>query len=60
MKKLMTPPIAALVVLTGFVATLLANNFTPTRAAIWGTAWAIITVTIVRHELKRPGAHTQR
>ena len=32
---------------------MLADNFTPTRAAIWGATWAIVATLVVRHELKR-------
>ncbi|NKV95024.1 hypothetical protein GS938_20100 [Rhodococcus hoagii] len=60
MKRLMTPPVAGLIVFTGLAAALLANDFTPTRAAVWGTAWAITAVAIVRHELKRPTVRSER
>ncbi|WP_430330893.1 hypothetical protein [Rhodococcus sp. ACT016] len=60
MKRLMTPPIAVLIVFTDLAAALLANDFTPKRAAVWGTAWAITAAAILRHELKRPGARHEQ
>ncbi|MCZ4558001.1 hypothetical protein O4215_20780 [Rhodococcus maanshanensis] len=60
MRKLMNPRIAALVMFSGTAAALLAANYTPTRAALWGTAWAVLAVAVVRHELRRDGAPTGR
>ncbi len=52
-KCLMTPRLAPLVIFTGFAAALLADNYTPMRAVVWGTAWAITTTVIVCSELAR-------
>ncbi|WP_430336028.1 hypothetical protein [Rhodococcus sp. ACT016] len=53
MKRLMTPRLAPLVIFTGLAGALLAENYTPTRAVVWGTAWAITATAIVRSELAR-------
>ncbi|MGC0364832.1 cyanate permease [Rhodococcus sp. 27YEA15] len=60
MRKLTTAPIAVFIVITGFAATMLAQNFTPTRAVVWGIGWAITGIAIVRHELKRTDIGTNR
>jgi len=59
MRKLATAPIAVFAVLTGTSAALLAQNFTPTRAVVWGLGWAITGIIIVRHELRRTDTGTR-
>ncbi|WP_169846769.1 hypothetical protein [Rhodococcus marinonascens] len=54
MQRLKTGLIAYLIAFTVFAAVLLAYNFTPTRAVIWGIAWLFLAVTIIRKELKKP------
>lgn len=53
MRQLLNARVAILLIWTVVAIAMLADNFTPTRAAIWGATWAIVATLVVRHELKR-------
>ena len=56
MKRLLNRRIAVLAVFTATSAALLANNFTPTRAVVWGVAWAAVATLIVSTEVRHARA----
>ena len=56
MKQLLNRRIAVLAVFTATAAALLADNFTPTRAIVWGVAWAGLATLIVSTEVRHARA----
>ncbi|NLE81527.1 MAG: hypothetical protein GX610_18490 [Rhodococcus sp.] len=58
MKRLMNNRVGILVVFLVFAGALLYENFTPTRAIVWGTVSAVFAFFVIRSELRRDAAHT--
>ncbi|MDV6271124.1 hypothetical protein [Rhodococcus globerulus] len=56
MKQLLNRRTAVLAVFTVTTVALLSENFTPTRAAIWGATWAVVATLIVRSEVRHARA----
>lgn len=56
MKRYLNRQTAALALFTAITVALLSANFTPTRAVIWGIAWAVVATLIIRSEVRHSRA----
>lgn len=52
MKRYLNRRMGALALFTVTTVALLSDNFTPTRAAIWGVAWAAVATLIITSEVR--------
>lgn len=56
MKRYLNRRTGALALFTVTTVALLSDNFTPTRAAIWGVAWAAVATLIITGEVRHARA----